>query len=280
MQRMIFALNTISHYDGNINTLNTFINTVNYVLELLGMIQPQLDLFEISTIFLATRSKITGKALESIKNLSIRSWDELKESLLKNFADKSNSVTIFNGILNVTNIKNPTLFFDIFKGKFNNLKSKMFIEEGHEVKRDAVVKFVEKVIITHYITNLNDPFRNNLATRNPQTLDAIETLIKNDLQYLKVNQMQKPMGNNYNANNHFNRNKPQVFQPKFNMNRTPYQNSNNKQFNFKAPVPVRNNNFQRPEPMSTQTRQTCSKVCNAKTFTTKKIVTKWNNHLK
>ena len=64
MQRMNFALNTIPHYDRNINTLN---NAVNSVLELLGMIQPELDLFEISTIFLAIRSKITGKALESIR---------------------------------------------------------------------------------------------------------------------------------------------------------------------------------------------------------------------
>ena len=128
MQRMNFALNTIPYYDGNTNTLNMFVNAVNSVLALLGMIQPELDAFEIATIFLAIRSKITGKALESIKDLSIRSWDELKECLLRNFADKSSSVTILNEILNITNIKNPTLFFDIIKGKFNNFKSKMFIE--------------------------------------------------------------------------------------------------------------------------------------------------------
>jgi len=268
MQRINFALNTIPYYDGNTNALNMFINAVNSVLTLLGMIQPELDPFEMATTFLAVRSKITGKALESIKDLSISSWEELKECLLRNFADKSNSVTILNEILNVTNIKNPTLFFDIIKGKFNNFKSKMFIEEEDDVKKNAVIKFVEKLIITHYITNLNDPFRNNLATRNPQTLNAIETLIKNDLQYLKTNQPQRPMGNtynNYNSNNHFNKNKPQAFQPKFNTNRTPYQ-GNDKRFNFGTPMPTRNSNFQRPEPMSIQTRQTRPQFGQRETF--------------
>ena len=61
MQKMNFALNTIPHYDGNINTLNIFINAVNSVLELLRMVQPELYVFEISTIFLSIRSKISEK---------------------------------------------------------------------------------------------------------------------------------------------------------------------------------------------------------------------------
>ena len=41
MQRINFALNTIPYYDGNTNTLNMFVNAVNSVLALLGMIQPE-----------------------------------------------------------------------------------------------------------------------------------------------------------------------------------------------------------------------------------------------
>ena len=100
MQRLNFALNTIPYYDGNTSTLNMFVNAVNSVLALLGMIQSELDAFEIAAFFLAIRSKITGK----VKDLNIRGWDELKECLLRNFADKSSSVTILNEILNITNI--------------------------------------------------------------------------------------------------------------------------------------------------------------------------------
>ena len=72
IQRINFALNSIPHYDGNINTLNMFINSANLVLDLLGTIQPELDVFEGSTIFMSIRSKITGKVLESIKDSNIR----------------------------------------------------------------------------------------------------------------------------------------------------------------------------------------------------------------
>ena len=256
MQRINFALNTIPHYDGNINTLNMFINSVSLVLDLLGTIQPALDVFEGSTVFLSIRSKITGKALESIKDSNIRGWDEMR-----NFADKSNSVTILNEILNVTTIKNPTILFDIIKGKFNAFKAKIYVEENNEVKRNAVIEFVEKLIITHYITNLNDPFRNNLATRNPRSLNEIETLIKNDLQYLKVNQTPRPINNNFNTNNRFNRNKPQAYQSKFPTNKTSY---NNRQFNFETPT--RNEGLPKPKPMSVQTRQTRPQFAHRETY--------------
>ena len=56
---------------------------------------------------------------------------------------------------------------------------------------------LEKLIITHFITNLNDPYRNNLATRNPQSLNELEKLVKNDLQYLKPEQFNKlPLNEN------------------------------------------------------------------------------------
>ena len=170
----------------------------------------------------------------------------MKENLLGSFVDKSTSVTIINEILNTNNIKNPNIFFDIIKAKFNKFRAKLLVEEEGEIKRTAVLNFVERLVILHYITNINDPFRNNLATRNPKTLNEIETLLQNDLQYLKTNQMQKPIINN----NFSNRNKVQSYQPKFVPNKTPYHQ--NRSFNFKTPS--RTDNLPKPEPMSVQTR--------------------------
>ena len=134
-------------------------------------------------IFLSVRNKIVGKALDLIKDAEIRDWQTLKDSLLNNFADKATSVTILHDIININNIKNPINFFDTLKSKFNNFKGKMRVEEINESKRNAIIDFSEKLIISHYISNINDPFRNNLATRNPKTLNEVETLIRN-LQYL------------------------------------------------------------------------------------------------
>jgi len=62
----------------------------------------------------------------------------------------------------------------------------MRVEEIYESQRNA------KLIIAHYVSNINDPFRNNLVTRNSKTLNEVEILIKNNLQHLKINQVQKP----------------------------------------------------------------------------------------
>ena len=69
--------------------------------------------------------------------------------------------------------------------------------------------------------------------------------------------MPRPINNNFNAKNHFNRNKPQVYKPKFPINKTSY--NGNRQFNFKTPTC--NEGLPKPEPMSVQTRQTTYTIC-------------------
>ena len=250
-QKIDLVLKTIPTYDGNTNALNTFISTVDLVHDILLTLNPELDAFENSTVFLYLRSKIIGRALESIKDLEPRSWSALREILIANFSNKSNSVTILNNILNIKGIKNPSYFFEIIKEKFNDFKSRLFVENNNMEGRKAIVEFVEKLIITHFITNLNDPFRNNLATRNPKSLDEVEMLVKNDLQYLRAEQNIKPILNNQYAfkqgppNKTINRNSFGQHKPP---NRSTFGNGINNN--------NRTINLPKPEPMSVQTRQT------------------------
>ena len=200
-QRIDLILKTIPNFNGNVNELNSFISAVNLVHDVLGTLKPQLDAFELSTTFLYIRSRVTGKALQNIKDLNIRSWPALKETLLNSFSDRSNSVTILNSILNIKNIRSSPAFIEIVKTKFNKFKSRLYVENDNSENRRAITDFVEKLIITHFITNLIDPFRNNLATRNPRSLEEIERLVKYDLQYLKPDLYTKNSANE--QNNHY-----------------------------------------------------------------------------
>ena len=65
-QKIDIVLKTIPFFDGNSNALNAFISTVDLVHDVLNTINPTLDAFESSTIFLSIRSKIIGKSLDSI----------------------------------------------------------------------------------------------------------------------------------------------------------------------------------------------------------------------
>ena len=251
MQKIDLVLKTIPTYDGNTNALNTFISTVDLVHDILLTLNPELDAFENSTVFLYLRSKIIGRALESIKDLEPRSWSTLREILIANFSNKSNSITILNNILNIKSIKNPSYFFEVIKEKFNDFKSRLLVENNNMEGRKAIVEFVEKLIITHFITNLNDPFRNNLATRNPKSLDEVELLVKNDLQYLRAEQNNKPLLNNQYA---FKQGPPNK-----NINRNSFgQHKSPNRSTFGNGI-INNNrtvNLPKPEPMSVQIRQT------------------------
>ena len=155
------------------------------------------------------------------------------------------------------------MFFETIKGKFNNFQSRLFVENNNADNRKAIADFVERLIITHLITNLNDPFRNNLATRNPKSLNEVETLMRNDLQYLRTEQINKPALNTNNqypfkpsSNKTINRTSfgqiRQQNKPMFsNGNHNNYNNYNNKNNNYN-----RTTNLPEPEPMSVQTRQT------------------------
>ena len=91
-QKIDLVLKTIPIYNGSVNMLNTFVDTVNLVHSVLSTLDTVLDAFDNSTVFLSI--KTTGKALESIKHLEIRSWGALRDTLINNFSDRSNSITI------------------------------------------------------------------------------------------------------------------------------------------------------------------------------------------
>jgi len=251
IQKIDLCLKTIPFYDGNTGTLNMFVNAVDLAHDVLMTLNPPLDAFENSTMFLSLRSKIIGKALDSIKDLEIRSWTTLRTTLINNFSDRASSITILNGILNIKNVKNPSVFLDMIKGKFNNFQAKLFIENQDVECRKAISDFVEKLIITHFITNVVDPFRNNLATRNPKSINELETLVRNDLQYLRSEQINKQpiIGNTQSAFKPEHR-KP-VYKNNFGRNKPNYNNNYNNNYS--------NNNYNgqsrrlpAPEPMSVQ----------------------------
>lgn len=245
-----FALNSIPLFNGDPNKLSTFINAVNMVQQLFGTFNPPLDEFDKTISFLNIKSKIIDKALDNIKDLEFASWNELREHLILNFKDKLNSITILNEILK-NNEKNPHKLLDIIKSKFTTFKSRVSVEHSNIETRITIINYAEKLIVNNFISTVTDPYRNNLATRNPTSISEIETLLNNDFQYLR------------SQNTNFNQNKNSF--PRQNLN----QATNafpNKPFNVKeqplnpyktfAPrTQLKNAQNIRPTPMSTQTRQ-------------------------
>lgn len=241
-----FALNSIPTYNGDPNKLSTFINAVNTIQTILGTLNPPLDDFDKEIAFLHIKSKITEKALDSIKDTDFSSWNNLRTHLINNFKDRTNSVTILNDILKIQHIKNPYKLLEITKEKYLSFKSRISIEENDNSKKIAIINYAEKLIVSNFISSIQDPFKNNLATRNPANISEIETLLQNDFQYLKIS-------NKFQTSQDF----PNTSQSRF--PREPFNTklAQNKPMRPFAPRQnVQNAQGMKTTPMSIQTRQT------------------------
>lgn len=255
-QKINFALNAVPIYNGDPNKLSNFITAVNTIQNLLSTLNPPLDEFDKMITFLAIKNKITEKALDSIKDLEINNWNELREHLKNTFKDKTNAVTIIIELLKIQHIKNPYKLLEITKEKFLNFKSRVSIEENDPGTKRVKIEFAESLLVNNFISTVSDPYRNNLATRNPQTLSDMETLLQNDFQYLRTNPnfIPKPMVKQLpnipprrfpdNAVRHFPSG-PINFQSK----------NSHEQRPFAPKQQIRNAQGMKPTPMSTQTRQ-------------------------
>lgn len=256
MSKINFALKAVPEYNGDTNKLNNFITCVNTVNNLLGTITPQLDDFEKSITFLSIKNKIVGKALDSIKDYELNNWLDLREHLKNSFKDKSNSVTILNELLKIQNVKNPYKLLDITKGKFLDFKSKLGLEQENADVKITIINYAESLIVNNFISTISDPYRNNLATRNPKSIEDIEQLLQNDFQYLKQ------------TNSNFNKSPtpklPNIPPQQFPRNNFPtgpiqFQGKNPTNQRFAPRQQLKNAQYMRPTPMSVQTRQTFEK---------------------
>lgn len=252
LQKISFALKSIPEYNGDCNKLSNFVSSVNTVQNLLNTLIPALDEFEKQLCFLTIKGKVTEKALDSIKDLEIQTWDVLRAHLTNNFKEQTNSVTILNELLKIQNIKNPYKLLELTKEKFLKLKSRIVLEENDPGTKIVMIRFSERLIVNNFISTISDPHRNNLATRDPQTINEIEKLLQNDFQYLKQSNFQdtRPVAKGL----------PNVLPQRFPINNFPsrpinFQPGNTNTRNFAPRQNLKNAQGIRPTPMSTQTRQ-------------------------
>lgn len=78
-------------------------------------------------------------------------------------------------------------YLKIIKEKFELFKEKVELQDLTAKHKACLIQFQERFVTTKFISNCQDPYRNNLATRNPQNLNEIQQLLANDFQYLRLN---------------------------------------------------------------------------------------------
>lgn len=263
-------VNAIPKYNGNPKALTRFVTQTDEIIELINGLQP--NEIQIKLILFQIKAKLTDRAEELINDHKFDTWKDLREFLIAKYEDKQQAPTIACNMVKLQQGKLTTFeYLQEIKKHKDRATAKINLCNLTTEAKDGIIVFIESIAVHSFISNCKDPYRNNLATRNPATLEAIETLLTNDFQYLHENQHQ-----------HQNFNKPKImFKPTpYNFNLpaqqkpyTTYQNHQSPMYKFPTPqraqqiykpkpfaprANVRNAQFVNPTPMSAQTRQTQS----------------------
>lgn len=245
-------LGSIPSYDGNPKTLTQFILNIEEIYNLINSLTPAVSQLQKQIVFIAIKNKIIGKANEELRNLQFDTWELLKTHLINNFADHQSPASIVIEIMKMNpNNKNIFKCLSDIKEKFDLFRAKINLLEGTPNNKINVINFQELVITNNFVCSLRDPWRNNLATRNPKTLLEIEQLLINDFQYLNTQNLETPKQT---------RNLPNIPPTRFPTQRFPtgpiHFKNNQQQSNFAPKQRIENRDNIRPTPMSMQTKQT------------------------
>lgn len=266
-------LDMIPEFSGEPEKLSRFIAITEKIINrFLNMAEP--DDFQNEFLFFSILAKIKGPAAQLLESNRTTTWLELKNALINGYSDKRDCFTLTKEISDLKQNHNETPFeyFD----KLNKLIATQvaFFQNHYESAEEAahLINFSRQYALRIFLKGLKDPIGSLLITKNPKDLSEALSMLTNDFQFDRTNNMFKHQQNQPNRqnNNHKFNTRPQTYNnyryPTDNIPRhNPFQNYHQRQL-----VPARptsnapqhfnypNNNvrprFPTQTPMSVSTR--------------------------
>lgn len=260
-------LNCVPQFDGNASELNRYLATCKSLIDNFYD-QTQPNLFQNIYLLNCLIGKLTGNARLVVNVQNVKTWDELKDTLYRNFADRRDETCLNRDLVMLKQNPNesPQSFYDRCLEILNLICSYV---DAHETSLSANTKRVlyQKLALKTFLSGLKEPLGNTVRCMRPKDLtEAIQFVIEeNNTKYFQnhsINYNTKPISkppqaNNSNfSNNSFNRNMPNHnfgqpnfnFQHRPNFSMQPRPNFNQQQRpNFPSqPIPIRPNPNYRP----------------------------------
>lgn len=230
----------IKPFDGNSNTLNTFIFKCESLLLKYATV-PDEDFKQ--HVFECVQSKLVGKAEIMIGNrLELDNWSKLKAALIQCFSDRRDLDCLIQELTRTRPFKNEHLLS--FGSRLQLLKSNVIQRISNDtclapLEKTCQISHYDKTALNTFIAGCSGTLRNNLYIKKPTSLeDAMacvnefenfEMLYGSSNEQNKVyktqNFHQKPAQQNFQNQNNFSNT------TNFPHNNSNYQNNNRQQFN-------------------------------------------------
>lgn len=247
------ALTVIPDYDGNANQLHRFITTCEVVLtQYFDVAQP--NHFNNQVLLHSVLNKLKGKAEEVVTINGVFSWNDIKQVLIKNFADQRDENCLNRDLINMRQEnETPQEFYNRCMHMLSTIINYVNLHEQDENQKICKREFFSTQTLKTFLSGLKDPLGVTIRTMRPEDMPTA-------LQYIKeeenIHYLQKRQGPQYNFQKPLELNKfgPHNLPPRPvafpNLNRPLYsERSNFSQNNYRPvyPNPYENNQWNRPQ---------------------------------
>jgi hypothetical protein len=247
------ALTVIPDYDGNANQLHRFITTCETVLtQYFDVAQP--NHFNNQVLLHSVLNKLKGKAEEVVTINGVFSWNEIKQVLIKNFADQRDENCLNRDLINMRQDNETTQeFYNRCMHMLSTIINYVNLHEQDENKKICKREFFSSQTLKTFLSGLKDPLGVTIRTMRPEDMPTA-------LQYIKeeenIHYLQKRQGSQNNFQKPLDLNKfgPHNLPPRPvafpNLNRPLYSERQNFSQNNYRPVypnPYENNQWNRPQ---------------------------------
>lgn len=271
----------IPTYEGDITTLNNFIQTVDetyVILNTLQMVAAQ-KVFAFNLI----KNRLINDAKKIVSQNKFTNWEDLKLYLSTNFSDRTTAETLLGELFESKYKQNSEITLKTMLDKFEIYKSKIFAKDYNLQQKNAIIIENQKAVVNKFISLLPPIIKGSFIVKQPSTLEQCDMLLKNEFSYANSLHNSPMTRNDTKQNTNTNKGSNFTFNPP--PKQFPGQYFPSKPFNIHAQPTPGPNKFRRqnlvnsyetrkfqPQPMSTQTR-------NTQPMTTSTIKQNYNNEI-
>lgn len=214
-------LNCVAQFDGNPNELNRFLSSCESIIT---NFYDNANVNNFQNVFLLNSliNKLTGNARVVVNIQNVSTWNELKNTLRRNFADQRDEACLNRDLVLLRQSMNekPQQYFDRCLHILNLLCSYVDI---HEQTADAKLlkrNLYNKLALKTFLSGLKEPLGNNIRCMRPNDLnEALQFIMEEEnIQYYQNNS-----NRNFNKQSQLHNVQPQRTQN--NLNKSQFSNN-------------------------------------------------------
>lgn len=194
-------LKCVPDFDGNPNDLNRFLTTCD---SLITQFYDNSDPSKFQNIFLINSliSKLTGTAKVVVNIQNVSTWDDLKATLRRNFADQRDESCLNRDLVMLRQNQNeqPSQFYDRVLHLLNLLCSHIDIHETTAAAKHLKKSLYNELALKTFLSGLREPLGTTIRCMRPTNLAAALQLViqENNTHYFQNSTRPTPRQPNQN----------------------------------------------------------------------------------